>query len=87
MKKLLLAAIGLAVLSAPALARKDCEELKTEIAAKIEANGVTGYSLEIVEKGQAGGARVVGSCDAGAKEIAYQRGAPAAPAAEASAPR
>lgn len=73
----------LAVLAVPAFARKDCAELKSEIAAKIESKGVTSYSLDIVDKGQAGGAKLVGSCDAGSKEIAYKRGK-AEPAAAAS---
>ena len=38
----------LALAAAPALARKPCEELKAEIAAKIEKNGVKAYTLEIV---------------------------------------
>ena len=31
---------------------KPCEELKTEIAAKLDAKGVKGYSLDIVAKDQ-----------------------------------
>jgi len=42
----LLAALMLA--ASPALARKDCEELKSEIEAKIKANGVPAFTLEIV---------------------------------------
>lgn len=74
MKKMCLA-MCLLVLAAPALARKDCEVLKQEIAAKLDARGVPAYRLEIVDKGQAGSASVVGSCDGGTREITYARGA------------
>ncbi|GGJ95925.1 DUF1161 domain-containing protein [Pseudomonas matsuisoli] len=53
---------------------KPCEELKQEIEAKIQANGVTQYTLEIVEKGQEAGLQTVGSCDGGQRVIVYQRG-------------
>ena len=54
---------------------KPCEELKTEIAAKLDAKGVKGYTLEIVAKdADAGEAKVVGTCEAGSKKILYKRG-------------
>jgi Protein of unknown function (DUF1161) len=69
----LLAALMLA--ASPALARKDCEELKAEIDAKIKANGVPVYTLEIVPNDQVKeGDKVVGSCDGGTKKIVYKRG-------------
>jgi hypothetical protein len=52
---------------------KPCEELKTEIAAKIDANGVKNYTLEIVANDQVGDRKVVGSCDGGSKKIVYTR--------------
>ncbi|CAM3804845.1 DUF1161 domain-containing protein [Pseudomonas wadenswilerensis] len=74
MKKLVVA-IGLMTLAGTALAAgKPCEELKSEIAAKLDAKGVSGYSLEIVDKGAAAGGKVVGSCEGGTKEIVYKRG-------------
>ncbi|MCP3748244.1 DUF1161 domain-containing protein [Pseudomonas sp. SBB6] len=74
MKKLVVA-IGLMTLAGTALAAgKPCEELKAEIAAKLDAKGVSGYSLEIVDKGAAAGGKVVGSCEGGTKEIVYKRG-------------
>ncbi|BCD85646.1 hypothetical protein PSm6_20530 [Pseudomonas solani] len=73
MKKLLLA-VGLFTLAGSAFAAaKPCEELKSEIDAKIKANGATSYTLEIVDKGSATDKKVVGSCEAGSKEIVYQR--------------
>ena len=74
MKKLLLA-VGLLSIAGSALAAgKPCEELKSEIAAKIDAKGASGYSLEIVDKGASTDAKVVGSCEGGTKEIVYKRG-------------
>ncbi|PVZ38868.1 DUF1161 domain-containing protein [Pseudomonas sp. CC120222-01a] len=73
MTKLMLA-LGLMVLAGGAMAAgKPCEELKAEIASKLDAKGVKGYKLEIVNKGEPAG-KVVGSCEAGRKEIVYRRG-------------
>ncbi|WP_339453854.1 DUF1161 domain-containing protein [Pseudomonas sp. EA_5y_Pfl2_R50] len=73
MKKFMLA-VGLLSLAGGAFAAgKPCEELKAEIAAKLDAKGVSGYSLEIVDKGATGG-KVVGSCEGGTKDIVYTRG-------------
>jgi hypothetical protein len=68
----LLAALMLA--ASPALARKDCEELKSEIDAKIKANGVPVYTLEIVPNDEVKDGQVVGSCDGGTKKIVFKRG-------------
>ena len=74
MKKLLLA-VGLLSIAGTALASgKPCEELKSEIAAKIDAKGASGYSLEVVDKGASTDAKVVGTCEGGTKEIVYKRG-------------
>lgn len=59
----------LAVASAPALAAgKPCEELKSEIAARIEANKGKA-TLEIVANDQVGDRKVIGSCENGSKKI------------------
>ncbi len=63
-----------------ALAGKSCEELKSEIAKKIEANGVKVYTLEAVEKDKEADGKVVGTCEGGAKKIVYSKTAAAAPA-------
>jgi hypothetical protein len=62
-----------ASLSAYAQGPKPCEELKAEIAKKIEANNVKSYSLEIVEKAKDAEGKVVGTCDGGTKKIVYRR--------------
>jgi hypothetical protein len=68
--------LATAVMSPAALAQgKPCEELKSEIAAKLDGKGVTGYTLEIVSADQdAGDKRVVGTCEGGAKKIVYSKG-------------
>ena len=65
----LLGLLSTSVLAAP----KPCEELKAEIEAKLKDKGVAAYSLEIVAKGSVTDKTVVGSCEAGSKEIVYQR--------------
>ena len=74
MKKFLLA-VGIFALAGHAMAAgKPCEELKSEIEAKIKAKGVASFNLEVVDKGSVTDKTVVGSCEAGSKEIVYQRG-------------
>ncbi|HTP69106.1 MAG TPA: DUF1161 domain-containing protein [Dongiaceae bacterium] len=63
---------------AHAQAAKPCEELKSEITKKIEANGVKSYTLDIVAKDQDADGKVVGTCDGGTKKIVYKRGEAAA---------
>lgn len=86
--KLLIAAtlVAATLTAAPAHARKDCEELKREIAEKIDANGVKAYSLEVVAADAEVSAKVVGSCNGGTQRIAYQREAAAATALVAAKP-
>ncbi|AUF99493.1 MULTISPECIES: DUF1161 domain-containing protein [Pseudomonas] len=74
MKKQVMALVLLSVAGTALAAGKPCEELKSEIAAKIDAKGASGYSLEIVEKGSATDGKVVGTCEGGTKEIVYKRG-------------
>ena len=58
----------------PAVAqRKSCEELKSEIAAKLDAKGVKDYTLNIVDAKDVKDEKVVGSCDGGTKRITYAR--------------
>jgi hypothetical protein len=75
MGKLIAAAVmaGLLV-SGPVLAqRKDCGELKGEIEAKIKANGVEKFTLDVVDKDAQADGKVVGTCDGGTKKIVYKR--------------
>jgi hypothetical protein len=75
-------------ISGPAQAATPCEEVKSEIAQKLEAKGVKSYTLEVVSKDQETDAKVVGTCEGGTKKIVYRRGASSAqaPAADAAKP-
>jgi hypothetical protein len=67
--------IALALIALPVAAKKPCEELKAEIEAKIQAKGITKYTLEIVPaKQEVKDEKVVGTCDGGASKIVYKRG-------------
>lgn len=65
----------LTVLSGTALAApKPCEALKREIEVKVQASGVTSYTLEIVAASEVRDLNmVVGSCEGGSKKIIYQK--------------
>lgn len=71
----LIPALALMMLAGGALAApKPCEELKSEIEVKIQANNVPSYTLEIVPNADVQDqSRVVGSCDGGTQKIIYQR--------------
>ena len=85
---LTLAAILFVPACSYAQAAKPCEELKSEIASKLDAKGVKSYSLEIVPKDQEVDGKVVGSCEGGTKKIVYRRtaAAPQSPAKEPEKP-
>jgi len=72
MKRIVFIASALMV-SSHAFAAKPCDELKSEIAAKIEAKGVKNYTLEVVPANQVGDRKVVGSCGGGTKKIVYTK--------------
>ena len=60
--------------SSPAEGPKACDELKSEIAAKLDAKGVKSFTLEIVAKDQeVSEGKVVGTCGGGTKKIIYHR--------------
>jgi len=58
-----------------------CDLLKSELAARIDATGVRGYSLEAVpaDTPVPPGAKAIGNCEAGASKILYRRWAAAQP--------
>jgi hypothetical protein len=74
MKKTIFAALFIVASVNSFATPKPCEELKTEIATKIDATKAKGaYTLDIVESDKAGSAKVVGKCDNGAKKITYAK--------------
>jgi uncharacterized protein DUF1161 len=68
--------------------RKSCDDLKAEITKKLDAKGAVGYTLEAVDKGKEGEAKVVGTCDGGTKSLTYTRGgAPSTKPADTKKPQ
>ncbi len=53
---------------------KPCEELKSEIEAKIKKNGVEKFTLDVVDADKQTDGKVVGTCQGGTKKIVYKRG-------------
>lgn len=72
MKKIAIA-LTLCLAAIPAFAQKACEELKSEITAKIESHGAKNFQLEIVTADQVKDEKVVGTCEAGKKKIVYKK--------------
>ena len=73
MKRFALAVVCCAMATSVLAAPKPCEELKTEIEAKIQTNNVSSYTLEIVSNEEVHDeSMVVGSCEYGTKKIIYQ---------------
>ena len=73
--KSLIAVVASLLIVSPVFAQvKPCEELKSEIDAKIKKNGVKEFTLTIVEKDAAEDGKVVGTCEGGTKKIVYKRG-------------
>jgi hypothetical protein len=63
-----------AAANAPSALANNCEQVKSDIAAKIDANGVPSYSLTVVDAGAAHDGKVVGQCGGNTKRIVYVRG-------------
>ena len=55
---------------------KSCEDLKAEIAKKVEANGAKAYTLDIVAKDKEAEGKEVGHCGGGTMKIMYLRTSP-----------
>lgn len=70
---LILACTALLLTPAAHAAAKPCDELKAEIAAKLDEKGVKGYEIAVVENDKVGDAKVIGSCDGGTKKLTYLR--------------
>ena len=77
---------ALLLFALPMFAHASCDSVKASIDAKIKANGVSSYTLEVVaaDKADAAG-KVVGQCE-GDKKIVYTRGSAAAAADKRAAP-
>ncbi|MDB5048432.1 MAG: hypothetical protein JWO30_1503 [Fibrobacteres bacterium] len=53
---------------------KSCEELKSEIDAKLKAKGLKAFTLDILAKDAVKTEKVVGTCESGARKIVYKKG-------------
>ena len=74
MIRVAIAVLASLVATSALAAVKPCEELKAEIEAKIQAQGVSSYTLEIVPNSEVKDQNmVVGTCDGGTKKIIYQK--------------
>jgi hypothetical protein len=74
MIRLVIAAMVFGVYGTAWAQKKSCDELKTEIQAKIKKNGVEKFSVEVVDKDAQSEGKVVGTCDGGAKKLVYKKG-------------
>ncbi|MFT7776723.1 DUF1161 domain-containing protein [Roseateles sp.] len=70
---LALSATALLLTQSALAAPKPCDELKAEIAARLDEKGVKGYEITAVENYKVGDAKVIGSCDGGTKKLTYVR--------------
>jgi hypothetical protein len=68
----LILAVALSAVAASAHATP-CDAVKSQVEAKIKAHGVKAYSLEVVPAAEVKDAKVVGSCEGGARKIVYKR--------------
>ncbi|GEM_PF-466356 len=76
MKKLILVAGLFATVAAlPVFAGTPCDDVKAQIAKKLDGKGVKNYTLDAVAAADVKDHKVVGSCEAGSKKIVYARGA------------
>lgn len=74
MKRIALGIFCCALATSALAATKPCEELKAEIETKIQAAGVSSYTLEIVANDDVHDQNmVVGRCEGGSKKIIYQK--------------
>jgi hypothetical protein len=62
-----------AIASTSAFAAKPCDELKSEIAAKLAARHIAEYTLDVVPADQNGDGKVIGTCEGGTKKIVYTK--------------
>lgn len=72
MKKIITLCIFSFVVS-PAFAAKNCDELKSEIATKLDAKGVKNYTIDAVTTEEVKDQKVIGSCETGAKKLVYKK--------------
>lgn len=50
-----------------------CDEVKSQVEAKIKGHGVKAYTLDVVAAAEVKDQKVVGSCEGGKKKLVYRR--------------
>ena len=79
--------LTISVLMSTSVLATPCDDVKAQIAAKLDAKHVANYSLDAVPSDQQEShGKVVGVCEAGKKKIVYSRKSGDAAAAGSSAP-
>jgi hypothetical protein len=78
--------MALTMLSTTVWAQKPCDELKSEIDARLQAKDIRNYTLEIVANDAVKDQKVVGSCEGGSKKIVYMRNPASTSGTTASTP-
>jgi Protein of unknown function (DUF1161) len=66
-------ALAALLLHALPCAALTCEELRTEVEAKIRSSGVALFTVTIMDVAMPSSGRVVGSCDRGNKKLIYRQ--------------
>jgi hypothetical protein len=61
-------------LSAASAFATSCDEVKSQVDAKIKGHGVKTYTLDVVAADDVKAQKVVGSCEGGKKKVVYKRG-------------
>lgn len=69
-------AVALFLSTGSAWARKPCDELRQEIADRLDAKGVLHYELTVVTRDAADTRKTVGTCNGGTERIVYERQTP-----------
>ncbi len=64
-------ATTVALLQASACHAFSCDELRSDVEARIRAAGVTAFSVSVADASAPSTGRVVGTCDRGAKKLLY----------------
>ena len=52
-------------------AKTSCDDLKTQITAKVEGKSVKGFRIEVIAADEKVEQRVVGTCDGGKNKLVY----------------
>ncbi|WP_338415357.1 DUF1161 domain-containing protein [uncultured Sphaerotilus sp.] len=80
-------ATTIALLQAGPSSAFSCDELRSDVEAKIRASGVSAFSVSVVDASAPSAGRVVGTCDRGAKKLLYTQTTQTTQTESGTAPR